>query len=213
MTNEKPFTDEFAGAEPAESSDMNPHQQPHDHEAVHENPTDHDVAASSETHGDSIAEDADELDPLTKLELELASANDRWVRTEAELDNFRKRSRRELDESKKYAAAGLLTEILGVMDNLQRAIESAEKDKEGAGLLEGVKMVLVQLEHTLAQHGCQPIETVGSMFDPNCHEAVIMEPTDDAPANTVIREMRRGYKLHDRVLRPPQVVVAAPATQ
>lgn len=144
-----------------------------------------------------------------QLEAELSAANDRWIRSQAELENFTKRARRELSEQVRYAAVPLLNDLLGVMDNLQRAIDSAKSSDEGQGLLQGVEMVAVQLQQTLENHGCRPISSVGESFDPNRHEAVIMEPTSEHAPNTVIRELRSGYELHDRVLRPPQVVVSA----
>lgn len=205
MNSNHPFDDEtqsseddLFGGQGSDDSFADSSQEPASEFSVHAN----------ETASDN---DANDMSPIEKLELELASANDRWVRTEAELDNFRKRTRREMEDIRKYASADLLTELLGVMDNLQRAIDSADDSSDGAGLLEGVKMVAVQLQHTLTQHGCEPIKSVGESFDPNRHEAVIMEPTDDYPANSIIREMRPGYQLNGRILRPPQVVVAAPA--
>jgi molecular chaperone GrpE len=138
-------------------------------------------------------------------------ANERALRAQAELENFRKRARREMEEERKYAAMPLVRDLLHVLDNLERAIEAAGKSETSAGLLDGVRMVSQQLSTTLAQHHCTRIEAVGSPFDPNLHEAAGQEPTDKFEPGSVAREIRSGYLLHDRVVRPAQVLIAAPA--
>lgn len=147
-----------------------------------------------------------------KLEGEVREANDRALRAQAELENFRKRARREMEDERRYASLPLLRDLLNVMDNLDRAMESAEKNQNLAALLEGVKMVAVQFQIYLEQHGCKRIPAVGAAFDPHQHEAVAQEPTADVEPGLVTRVTRHGYQLHDRVVRPSQVLVAvAPA--
>lgn len=164
------------------------------------------TAESAETSEEPI----DEQDELASLRAELEAANDRLLRSQAELDNFRKRTRRDMEEERRYAGLPLLRDLLTVVDNLQRAIDAAEQDENNAGLLEGVRMVATQLTGVLEQHNCKPIEAVGAAFDPNLHEAIGHEPTDEHPANTVARDLQTGYALHDRVIRPSQVFIAAP---
>lgn len=144
---------------------------------------------------------------------ELREANEKALRATAELENFRKRSQRELVEERRYAVVPLVRDLLSVVDNLERAIEVAQKTDSGQGLLDGVKLVATQLELVLKQHQCVRIDTVGTPFDPNQHQAIAQEPSDQYPAGTVTRAAQSGYKLHDRVIRPAQVFVSTgPAT-
>jgi molecular chaperone GrpE len=145
---------------------------------------------------------------IADLEAQLQDANERALRSQAELENFRKRSQRELADERRYAVVPLVRELLPVVDNLQRAIEAAEKTEGGSPLLAGVQLVSSQLEAILKAHQCVRIEDVGAPFDPNVHEAIGQEPSDDHPAGTVSRAFQAGYKLHDRVIRPAQVFVS-----
>jgi molecular chaperone GrpE len=166
---------------------------------------------------DSAAEEAaqaaGELDNLARLQADLEDARDRALRAHAELENFRKRVRRETDEELKYAAAGLIRDLLGVVDDLQRAVDSASAmDASSAGngsaLRDGVRIVVEQLQAALQKHHCRRIEALGTPFDPNRHEAVLQQPSEAHPSGTVCQVLREGYTLHDRVLRPAQVVVS-----
>lgn len=145
---------------------------------------------------------------IGKLEADLKEANERVLRGQAELENYRKRSRRELEDDRKYAALPLARDLLSVIDNLQRALDAAAKAESSGDLLVGVKMVLGQLTGILAQHQCVPIETVGQSFDPNFHQAIAQEPSTEHAAGVVTRAAQVGYKLHDRVIRPAQVFVS-----
>jgi molecular chaperone GrpE len=150
---------------------------------------------------------------IAELETQLQEANQKALRAGAELENYRKRLQREVESEIRYAALPLVRDLIAVLDNLNRAIEatSTGRASEGAsesGLLEGVKMVAAQFEAVLKQHGCTPIETVGQPFDPNQHQAIAQEPSDQYPAGTVTRAAQIGYKLHDRVVRPAQVFVS-----
>ncbi len=153
---------------------------------------------------------------LETIRAELASTQDRVLRISAELDNYRKRVQREIQDERRYATMPLMREILPVLDNLKRAIDSAspsnqtsEPSPEMTALLEGVSMVFQQLESVLAKQGCVRIEAMGQPFDPNIHDAILQQPSADAEPNTVIFETQTGYKLHDRVVRPSQVIVAS----
>ncbi|MCH2183538.1 MAG: nucleotide exchange factor GrpE [Mariniblastus sp.] len=159
-----------------------------------------------------------QLDPLM-AELELAEesgtmreqldeAEKKHLLAVAELENFRKRSRVATQEQIRYASLPLMSEMLEALDNLQRAIDTAEGEASHSGLLEGVNMVASQILSILENHGCKKIEAIGKPFDPNLHQAVQMQPSDTYPANTVMMELRPGYQLHDRVIRPSQVFVS-----
>jgi molecular chaperone GrpE len=150
---------------------------------------------------------------LDQLRSKLDEANGLYLRSRAELENFRKRSRREMDGERRYAGLSVMRDLLSVLDNLQRAIEAAEKSEGASGLLEGVKMVADQLLGVLEQHNCKQIEAIGAAFDPNLHEAIGQLPSDEHPVNTVTQETRIGYQLHDRVIRPSQVFVSTGAAE
>jgi molecular chaperone GrpE len=148
---------------------------------------------------------------IAELEAQLKEASERALRAQAELENFRKRAQRELADERRYALVNPIRDLLPVVDNLERAIDAAQKTTEGAGLLEGVKLVAGQLESVLKQQGCELIATVGTTFDPNLHQAIGQEPSTEHPAGTVTRAFQGGYKLHDRVIRPAQVFVSTGA--
>ncbi|MBR0236611.1 MAG: nucleotide exchange factor GrpE [Thermoguttaceae bacterium] len=173
--------------------------------------------------GDAFDDGAEEPvkeaeDELSALKRELAEAKDKTLRTFAELENFRKRSARTLQDELKYANMSLIRDMLPVMDNLLRAIDAAEKQdqsgeltEQGRGLLAGVKMVVEQFNTVLGKHNCTPIEAINQPFDPNFHQAITQMPSADVEPNTVIMETQKGYVLHDRVVRPSQVIVSCEA--
>jgi molecular chaperone GrpE len=148
-------------------------------------------------------------DPLSAALAERDANRENWLRSQAELENYRKRVQREADEARRYQAQPLARDVLPVLDNLRRAITAAEEGGDTAGLVDGVRLVLKQLEDALARHGIQPIEAVGQPFDPHLHEAVQQVASPDQPPLNVVQEFQRGYRLHDRVLRPSQVVVSS----
>jgi len=139
---------------------------------------------------------------------ELNEARDKMLRAQAELENYRKRARRELDDERKYAEINLLRDLLPVVDNIGRAIDAAGKKADAASLLEGVRMVQLQLKQLLERHHCQPIAGEGHHFDPAHHEAVMQQVSKDHEPNTVLAVVQTGYQLYDRVIRPAQVVVS-----
>ncbi len=162
---------------------------------------------------------------MADLEQQVREANDRALRSHAELENYRKRAQRELADERKYAVVPFARDLLPVVDNLERAIEAAQAQadtlarsaSEGKAastssdithLLDGVKMVATQLESVLKAHQAVRIDTVGTPFDPNFHQALAQEPSDEHPAGTITRSAQSGYKLHDRVIRPAQVFVS-----
>jgi len=157
------------------------------------------------------AAEATVLDPvceLEKLQTELKDAQDRYLRSQAELENTRKRFRREMDDERKYAFMPLLKDLVPVLDNIERAIEAAKKTPDPAKILEGVQMVATQLEEALGRHACTRIKADGELFDPNFHQAILQQPAADKPENTVLLVTQAGFQLHDRVVRPAQVIVS-----
>jgi molecular chaperone GrpE len=148
---------------------------------------------------------------IEALQEQLDEANDRVLRAQAELENFRKRARRDMDEQRQYANLALVTDLLPAFDNLDRALEAAERNENATGLLEGVKMVAVQIQSILQQYNCRRVTAVEGEFDPNVHEAIGQEPSENIPPGVITREVRVGYQLHDRVIRPSQVMVSTGA--
>jgi molecular chaperone GrpE len=146
------------------------------------------------------------------LQQEVAALQDRLLRLQADFENFRKRTLREREEAYLYGHQNLVKELLPTVDNLERAIEHARG--EGAdleGLLQGVELVLRELQSVLARSGVAQIEAEGKPFDPALHEAMGAQPTADVPPNTVTQVFQKGYRLRDRMLRPARVMISSPA--
>lgn len=138
---------------------------------------------------------------------------DRLLRVSAEFDNYKKRAAREADEFRKFANEALLKDLLHIVDNLERAIHSANENGDAnACVVEGVCMTRDEILKIFSKYGVTLIEAVGKPFDPAYHQAVMQEETDAHPENTVVSEMQKGYLLHDRLLRPAMVVVAKAAS-
>jgi molecular chaperone GrpE len=152
---------------------------------------------------------AGEVSGNDQLADELAAANDRTLRLQAEMQNLRNRTSREIADERKYAALPILRELLPVLDNIGRAIEAAEKAGEAENLLAGFRLVRQQLETILSRHECQPISPEGELFDPHFHQAILHQPSAEVPADHVMMVTQIGYKLHDRVVRPAQVIVSS----
>ncbi len=145
---------------------------------------------------------------LQPLEQQVREANDRVLRAQAELENYRKRSRREFDEAQRYREIDLLRDLLPVLDNVLRAIDAADKTADVETLRSGFRMTAQQIEKVLGSHGCQTIETDGAAFDPTVHDAILQQVVPGVAAGTIVGTASRGYRLHDRVVRPAQVIVA-----
>lgn len=140
---------------------------------------------------------------VTALQAERDTLNDRLLRTLAEFDNYRKRTAREHDRMRRTAAASLVSDLLAVVDNLERALTH----RDGDGFADGVEMVLKQMRDVLHRHGVEPIPAVGQPFDPDVHEAIMMTQSDEHPCDHVVQELQKGYRLGDQVLRPAKVAV------
>ncbi|XZE52693.1 nucleotide exchange factor GrpE [Planctomycetaceae bacterium SH139] len=143
-----------------------------------------------------------------RLEQELADANRRLLLAHADVDNTRKRLRRDFEDQLRYANMPLIRDTLTVLDNLQRALAAAQGNEAASGLIEGVAMVAKQLEETLTKHNCKPIPAEGELFDPNYHEAITQIPSEQHPAGVIAQVAVPGYQLHERVVRPSQVIVS-----
>jgi molecular chaperone GrpE len=149
-------------------------------------------------------------DPIAEARAEAAKMKEQWMRTAADFDNFRKRSRRELEDVRKAGKEELLKEFLPVFDNLERAIQSAQRATDVKGVAEGLSMVLRQYVDTLARGGIVKVPSVGNQFDPAHHEAIQQVETDEHPPGTVVAEVQPGYQQGERLIRAAMVVVAKP---
>jgi molecular chaperone GrpE len=154
-----------------------------------------------------------ELETLRQKAQEAESWLNTLKRVKADFDNYQKRIEREKEENQKYLAQSVLCDILPILDNLERAVASLATAKNLEAVSGGLKAIHMELLRMLERHSVRPIESCGKPFDPACHEAVCCEETADCVDSTVIEELARGYRLHDRVLRPAQVKVAKRRTQ
>jgi molecular chaperone GrpE len=150
---------------------------------------------------------------LEDLKSRAAKADESWdrlLRTTADFDNFKKRAARERTEAVQFANAGLIQKLLPVMDNFEMALAAMQnvKDEKASSLQAGITMVQSQLKSILVESGMEEIDATGKPFDPTLHEAVSQQETADVPEGQVVQQIRKGYKLRERLLRPAAVVVA-----
>ncbi|MEO0529078.1 MAG: nucleotide exchange factor GrpE [Planctomycetota bacterium] len=147
------------------------------------------------------------------VEEQLKAAEDRSLRLQAELQNVLNRSRREVEEVRKYGALGIAKDLLPAIDNIDRALAAAEigdEEADSGSLANGFRLVREQLIGVLKDHGCEAIDTSpGTAFDPSFHEAILQQPSDEVEAGAIVMAAQSGYKLHDRVVRAAQVIVSS----
>src|SRR5437867_12951871 len=144
---------------------------------------------------------------VAELESALAEARDRHLRLAADFDNYKKRARQEQLETIQHASADLIARVLPVLDDLHSVLDHKPEGIEESWV-RGLELSVRKLEEALGTHGLQPIESVGARFDPKLHEAVGHEESAEHPEDTVVSELRRGYRLRDRVVRPALVKVS-----
>ncbi|MES2607457.1 MAG: nucleotide exchange factor GrpE [Pseudomonadota bacterium] len=152
------------------------------------------------------------------LEQQLAEMKDQWLRAVAETENIRKRGQRDKEDATRYAPTNLARDIVGVADNLRRALDSCAKEDKAQltaniqSLITGVELIVKELDTTLDRHNIKRIQPLHEKFDPNHHQAMFEIESAEHPAGTVLNIMQDGYLLHDRLLRPAMVGVSkAPA--
>jgi len=183
--------------------------------------TEEDQQPSAEAEAESIAQDirsaceGEETIPKTEtidLEADLAAEKDRGLRLQAEMENLRSRTAREVLNERRYAPLPLIRDLLPALDNMNRAIEAAPEGEEAAHMLEGFELVRKMMLDILKQYQCTEIEALGEPFDPEVHEAILQQPSDETPANHVLQVAEAGYQLHDRVVRPAKVIVSSGPT-
>lgn len=174
---------------------------------------------STENANDQVAADAvasamaeDTGSPLVntaELQAKIDDLQNRLLRTQAELENFRRRTYREQEDARRFESLRLVRDILPGMDGLNRAIASAEQTGDLQNLLNGIRMVANQFKDILKAHAAEPIDAMGKPFDPNLHEALTQVPSADHEPMTVLQVVEMGYRMHDRVVRPARVIVSS----
>lgn len=145
-------------------------------------------------------------------EEELAALRDENLRLVAELRNLRQRAQREKEEALKYAEADFARDLLVVLDDLERTLESARAAGNAQALAEGVRIVYEHFLKVFRSRQIEPIAAVGCKFDPDLHEAVMQQPSTEHPAGVVVQELARGYRMRGRVIRPAKVIVSSGPT-
>jgi molecular chaperone GrpE len=157
-----------------------------------------------------VAESVDEYAAkLEEVESQARDYYDRLLRISADFDNYRKRTAREMREIAKYANEELIRDLLSVVDNLERGLEiAAQESHPDDPLLKGVTLTLAEIQKLLERQSVRAIDSLGNEFDPNFHQAMMQEESNEHPPNTVIRELQKGYLIHDRLLRPAMVAVS-----
>ncbi|HXI32404.1 MAG TPA: nucleotide exchange factor GrpE [Vicinamibacterales bacterium] len=150
---------------------------------------------------------APDASPVAELERERDDYKDRWMRKTAEFDNYRRRIERERREQADQAVVDLLQDLLSVVDDFDRAL-TVDAGESGGAYRKGVELIHGKLHDLLRRHGVKPLEALGADFDPNVHQAVMHEASPDHREGEVIGELRKGYTINDRLLRPAMVKVA-----
>lgn len=148
-------------------------------------------------------------DQLAATKKEAAANYERYTRAVADLENFRKRTLREKEELRQFAASGLMEDVIPILDNLSLGLAAAKQQTEVKGIVDGVGLVLEQFKSTLARHGLKEINPEGQRFDPNFHECISHRPDNEIGEEHVMQVVRPGYTLNGRLLRPASVIVSS----
>ena len=190
-------------------------EEPQETEADLKNEEDVEVSGSvdEEVAAEEISEEAEEITELEKTQQELEETRDKLLRLAAEFENFKKRMARERGLALKYAEESIIKELLPAIDNLERALEQGKETHNAEDLLAGVELTHKGLLTTLEKFEVASMDCVGAPFDPNHHEALAMEETDEMDPNSVLKEFQKGYTYKDRLIRPAKVVVSKKAEE
>ncbi|MCA1031811.1 nucleotide exchange factor GrpE [Bacillus timonensis] len=172
------------------------------------------VSTETETTNEETIEETVEKDELTlanekinELQMKLDEAENRHFRLHADFENYKRRVRLDKEASEKYRAQNLVTDLLPALDNFERALKMEVTDEKTKSILQGMEMVYRSLTEALKNEGVDAIESVGQVFDPHLHQAVMQVEDSNFESNVVVEEFQKGYKLKDRVIRPAMVKV------
>lgn len=185
-------------------------------QTTEEQPVEQEVVSETEAeqleNQEAVEKEKDDLtlanEKINELEAKLSEAENKYLRAQADFENYRRRVRLDQEAAQKYRAQNLITDLLPALDNFERALQIKAEDDQTKSLLQGMDMVYRQLLQALEAEGLQPIEAVGKEFDPTVHQAVMQVEDDQYDSNMVVEELQKGYKLKDRVIRPTMVKVS-----
>ena len=178
-----------------------------DNSSAQDSPADASAEQSAEATAEPAPESTESAEDILKAEL--AAANDRNLRLMAEFDNFRRRSAKEQLEIIETANGKLLEKLSEVLDNFERAFAAENKAKDLETFEKGMQMIHDQFAKVLADAGLEQLDPTGEEFDPNCHEALMQQPSEDVPENHVVTVFMKGYKLKNKILKPAKVIVSS----
>lgn len=164
-------------------------------------------SAEAQPETEAQAEAEEPVDEKAELKAQLEAEQNKYLRLMADYDNFKRRAKKDQELAKKFRSQSLLTDLLPVLDNFERALAIETKSDESASLLKGVEMVQKSLLDAVTAEGLEEIQSVGEPFDPHFHQAVLQESSEDSEPGTVLQELQKGYSLNGRVLRPAMVKV------
>jgi molecular chaperone GrpE len=156
----------------------------------------------------SAAAEPSAADVLAETQAELARHREAMLRMQAEMENLRKRTLRDAERSRKFALERILKDLLQVRDSMERGLDMADGSATVESLIEGEKLTLKMLAKLMQDHGLEVVDPVGEPFDPELHEAMTVMPSGEVPENTVLEVLQKGFKLHDRLIRPARVIVS-----
>src|SRR5213083_3728608 len=167
------------------------------------------MSSSASPTSATVTDQIDTEDPMAVLQADLDRFRDLALRSQADFENYKKRCAREKEEAIKYANNSLLQRLVAIIDNFELGLAAAKEQGEQSPIYSGMVLVQKQLNDLLAENGLHPIEAEGKKFDPNVHEAIAHEPSDQVLEGIVLRQTRRGYRFKDRLLRPAKVIVSS----
>ena len=170
--------------------------------------TEESTAPAPEENTTAAPEEVTEESLLAQMQGDMERFKDLALRTQADFENFRKRAAREKEDAAKYANAGFLEKLLPILDNFELGLNAARSDAKDSPIIAGMDMVAKQLQDFLTAVGVETVKAEGEKFDPNLHEAVAQQASDTVPEGVVMRQLRKGFKLKDRLLRAAMVMVS-----
>jgi molecular chaperone GrpE len=171
-------------------------------------PGENDAPAAAEESVDVARGEGSVEDALAAAEQDLAKHRDAMLRMQAEMENLRKRLARDAERTRKFALERIMKDLLQVCDSMERGLEMADESATVESLREGQELTLKMLAKVLQDHDLEAIEPLGQPFDPEWHEAMTVLPSEETEENTVLEVLQKGYRLHDRLIRPAMVVVS-----
>jgi molecular chaperone GrpE len=157
---------------------------------------------------EEVETNSEQTSIIEEYQAKLDEADTRYLRLQADFDNFRRRTKLDFEAAEKYRAQSIISDLLPVMDNFERALQTQVDQEQAKSLLQGMEMVYRLLQDAIKKEGVEPINAVGEAFDPHLHQAVMQVEAEDTDSGIVLEEFQKGYKLKDRVIRPTMVKVS-----